>query len=751
MFYAHSENKIGVCETVAEHISEVSKLAGVFAGQWNRELEGKIAGLFHDLGKYTDAFQQVLKGACMVDHATPGAAAVLYRYKLDGIASAIAIEGHHDGLQYGDRDSLLKNLSMRDSVNSFCKSYSTKDFKSLINYLVKDNLDIPNANYSFSKYPELCNNKQYIAAMLYVRMLFSALVDADYLATEAHFQGDENGKKYRKKAEKLDAEAALKKLMEYKKSIEISSTANENINKIRRELFSVCCESAKTEKGIFTLTAPTGSGKTLAMLAFALHHASYNKQQRIIIVLPFLNIIEQTARVYKRILEHDSDSKYILEDHSLTDYDADESGNSRLFSENWDSPIIITTTVKFFESLFSNKPSACRKLHNIANSVIIFDEAQTMPDNLTIPTLSALMILYENYGCSIVFSTATQPAYESLNRFISGNVNKAWEPREIVPKELRLFERARRIEPVWYKECLSFDSLVEQVSDMHQALIIVNLKRHAQDLYRKLSAVSKNVYHISTYMCPSHRLDMLNRINKLLNDGLPCILVSTQCVEAGVDIDFPVVWRAMAPLEAIIQAAGRCNRNGRDTGTMYIFTPESDEEKYPGKDYKWGAITVKSMLLENDIDIYDTETIRAYYKKYYESIGIENKSEDLDKAVIRRDFPEVMRLYRWIPARGISVLVPYKAKMKEFEQLKDEAFNKGFSRSWARRAQSICVNVAYNSRNPIMDYITEVKVIRKGREAEGSGFYILLNSNLYSDDFGLDITCAGGEGFYIAE
>jgi len=747
MFYAHSENKAGIWENVISHLIAVSKLCKEFASEWGCESEGEIAGLFHDIGKYTDAFQKVLSGEfCKIDHATPGAAALLCQYRADGVAAAIAAQGHHDGLQSGHLDSLRSALSMKENRNQFGKTYSSTAFKELLNILLSDYQSIPSVENINSGYPGLCEQGKHIPAMLYVRMLFSALVDADYLATEAHFEGDNMGMKYREKSPELNPDVAITKLLDYKSKLEKNSKASSEINQIRKDLFTACNSAAKYPKGIFTLSAPTGAGKTMAMLAFALNHAKLNNQKRIIIVLPFLNIIEQTASIYKEILCEDSNSGYLLEDHSLSELN----DNARLFSENWDSPLIITTTVKFFESLFSNRPTDCRKLHNIANSVVIFDEAQTMPARLTLPTLNALTALSSRFGCTIAFSTATQPAYESLNCFFSEKAELEWKPTEIVPADLRLFERSKRVKPIWNEQAMTFDHVAKQIVNANQVLAIVNLRRHAQELYNKVSDICENAdtYHISTYMCPAHRLDVLKQVREQLAEELPCRLISTQCVEAGVDLDFPIVWRAMAPFEAIIQAAGRCNRNGRGEGIVNVFTPQLEEEKYPGEDYKRGAVTLKGMLMDKSIDLCDTKAIHTYYKKYFEFINIQNKNVELDNAITTHNFEDVEHNYHWIPSMGINILVPYKGQLEQFEALKEEGLNRGFSRKWAHSARQLCVNVILNNKTQIRDYITEVMIIKNRKEREGTGFYVLLNNSLYSEKYGLDVSCTGGEEFF---
>lgn len=749
MFYAHSENKVKKRETVLEHLTEVSRLCKEFTGEWDCDTEGEVAGLFHDVGKYTHAFQEVLKGnSIKIDHATPGAAALLFQYRLDGIASAIAVQGHHDGLQSGYFDSLKMALSMKESRNKLGKSYSTTSFNELISILLGEYQKLPLRDFIKSGYAGLCEQGMNIPAMLYVRMLFSALVDADYLATEAHFEGDEMGMKYRENAPALNPDVAIQKLVDYKDKLERCSKASTEINQLRKDLFDACYSAGEYSQGIFTLSAPTGAGKTLAMLGFALNHAKHKNKKRIIIVLPFLNIIEQTARVYKEILCDGGNPDYILEDHSLRNFDDGE--RTRLFSENWDSPLIITTTVKFFEALFSNRPTECRKLHNIANSIVIFDEAQTMPAGLTIATLNTLAALSSRFGSTIVFSTATQPAYESLSQYFSENAEMGWCPKEIVPKDLKLFKRSKRVKPIWHKQAMTFNQVAKQIAEANQVLAIVNLRRHAQELYNKVLELCDNTYsyHLSTYMCPAHRLDVLNQVKEQLAKGSPCRLISTQCVEAGVDLDFPVVWRAMAPFEAVIQAAGRCNRNGRGAGIVNVFTPQIEEDKYPGEDYKKGAVTLKGMLMDKSVDFCDTEAIHEYYKKYFDFIRIQEKGIELNKAITNRNFEDVQRLYHWIPSKGINVLVPYKEQMQQFEELKEIALESGYSRKWGYAARSLCVNVILNSKSQIKDYVTEVMVIKSGKEKEGTGFYILLNNDLYNEKYGLDVSCTGGEEFF---
>jgi len=369
-------------------------------------------------------------------------------------------------------------------------------------------------------------------------MRISALTDADYLVTEAHFNGTQDGMVYRPASARLNPDIFLAKLLQYKGRLEQDLIASPEVLAMRQALFSACLEAGTAPQGAFTLTAPTGTGKTLSTLAFALRHAMQHKLRRVIVVLPFLSLIEQTVRVYRDVVG-ELGNECVLEDHSLVEYASD--GQAKLLSENWDAPLIVTTTVKFFEGLFANRSTACRRLHNIANSVIVFDEAQTMPPSLAVPTLAAVTELCASYGCSAVFATATQPAFESLVTHMKDVCAATWSPVEIVPVILDLPRRAERVEIRWPSGPMAWSEVAVNMSESHQSLAIVNTRRHAKALYSIVNTLreSHTSFHLSTDMCPEHRLDTLAAVRQRLSSGLPCYLVSTQCIEAGVDLDFP--------------------------------------------------------------------------------------------------------------------------------------------------------------------------------------------------------------------
>jgi len=396
-----------------------------------------------------------------------------------------------------------------------------------------------------------------------------------------------------------------------------------------------CLAAGEMEPGLFTLTAPTGSGKTLSTLAFALRHARRHGLRRIVIVLPFLSIIDQTVRVYREALaEIAAGDRYLLEHHSLALEQVEGEDNAArlrgMLAENWDAPVVITTSVQLLESLFSNSPSACRKLHRLARSVVVFDEVQTLPLKIVLPTLAALSSLAGRYGTTVVFSTATQPAFMHLDKKVQGFCAAGWHPREIVPQELRLFERLQRVRVSWPGdgERLAWDELAARFRELDQALCIVNLKKHAREVFAVLSSRHEGqAFHLSTAMCPKHRAAVLAAVRERLENGKPCFLVATQCVEAGVDLDFSSVFRALGPLDSIAQAAGRCNRNGKlASGDLHVFVPQ--DAGYPPGPYRQAAELTAVMLRggkEPSID--DPADFERYFRSLYQIAKLED--EDL--------------------------------------------------------------------------------------------------------------------------
>ncbi|GAB6166957.1 CRISPR-associated helicase/endonuclease Cas3 [Thermostilla marina] len=692
-YWAHSENDAGagIRETLAEHLRQVARLAREFAEAFDAGPQAEAAGLLHDLGKYGESFQRRLDDPSVRagDHWTAGALAALRFLKEAGIAPALAILGHHGGLPAGmphrSADRLAQAVG-RGFMKDECLATS-KDLPGLFARWQKDGLALPEASpvIAAHEYDRLKN----AATMLDVRMLFSSLVDADFLATEAHFSGDaETPRRPRPSGLPLDCDRAIEALEAYRLAVK-ATHASHPMAELREQLYENCVDAASFDPGVFTLSAPTGSGKTLAMLAFALHHARRHGMRRIVLVVPYINIIDQTARVYRDIFSHLPPGA-VLEHHSLNEdilgarseepeepSDTNDGPSPRLLAENWDAPVILTTTVQFFESLMSHRPSRCRKLHRLAKSVVLFDEVQSLPIELAVATLATIARLADPDGpfrSSIVFATATQPAFETLDEPVRQFCYRGWKPREIVQDVPNLFRAAKnRVNVEWRHETrIDWDELAAEIAVHRRVLAIVNLKRHAIELVDRLKGTLETedgLLHLSTSMCPAHRSRTLDEVRRRLDSDERLVLVSTQCVEAGVDLDFPIVYRALAPLEAIAQAAGRCNRHGllARPGKVVVFKPD-DEYLYP-PGYAQAAGSAEAFLngrlreggSGNIID--DPHELQNYFAQYYHLCGYASAEEQSETEILRAvaalDYPETDRLYRLIRQDAINVLVPY--------------------------------------------------------------------------------------------
>lgn len=712
-YLAHSANKQGDTHLAKEHLAEVAQLATEFAGKALWSGEAVLAGLLHDLGKYADSFQARLRGeASGLDHWSAGAWVALSEYQ--AVAAALAVQGHHTGLQRGDKNALYAmnpaTLTQRHPLNL---KLSDSDLSRLKSRADADSINFTKPGNYIIDPKEIFKNP--VAAMLDVRMLFSCLTDADFLDTEAHFEGTP-----REKGSTLNVAEALQTLTDFMNdSVRTSSKADKSVLDARNSLWEMVTNAADRSPGLLTLTAPTGSGKTLAMLKFALEHAALNGLKRIVLAVPFLSIIEQTAAIYRAVFK-DFPDNFVLEHHSLAGLGSEEAKDDaeaaverarRLLSENWDAPIIITTNVQLLESLFSNRPSACRKLHNLMESVIMFDEAQTLPQALAVPTLAALSHLSTAYRSTVLFATATQPAFDTLDHAVSAKVPAGWRPAEAAPDHAGLYQTLRRYEVRWPDEGESKDwsGLAEEIRDENQALCVVNLKSHAQAILDELKN-NDSVFHLSTNLCALHRRAVLDDVCSRLTNMLPCRLISTQCIEAGVDVDFPVVYRALAPLDAIAQAAGRCNREGRLTddngnrkmGAVRVFEPDVTgdyRKRYPTRAYFQAAEVTRSMLNTarrsglDGLDLNDPQVFREYYRSLYDLSKPETQNGELQDAITNADFVRVAQEYRLIDHSAIQVLVPYEKYRDLFDELQCQQDGEGINAQWIRKAQGLAVSV----------------------------------------------------------
>ncbi|MCD6121143.1 MAG: CRISPR-associated helicase Cas3' [Spirochaetales bacterium] len=707
-YYAHSiqnepPNKWQLLET---HLNQTAKLASKFAKHFNSSKWAYTAGLWHDLGKYSDDFQKMLHETAKrhIDHSTAGAQYAVKKYGTQyGKILAYIISGHHTGIPDGKSTSsscLVRRLS-----------------KTIPEYR-PDNPDILKKNdlgkFPFLKSLDIKNTpheKLGFKLSFFIRMLYSCLVDADFLDTE-HFLNPEKSELRPKSQLSIDFLNILGKYI-FRLSADSEKT---EINKKRYEIFKYCSESAELKPGFFSLTVPTGGGKTLSSLYFAVKHALKFGMERIIYVIPYTSIIEQNAEIFRNIFGE----KYVLEHHSSFNFDENE--KVKLAAENWDIPITVTTNVQFFESLFSNRSSKARKLHNTADSVVILDEAQMLPVPLLYPTLEALKELAETYNTTVLFCTATQPALLYREDFIRGLTNV----KEIIPEPENLSLTFRRTQLHFIGKA-SDEEIADRMTEYNKALCIVNTRRHAHRLY-ELIKDNENSFHLSALMCPAHRRETLKNINSILHNNKICRVISTQVIEAGVDIDFPIVMRAMAGIDSIIQAAGRCNREGKlNIGEVFVFETEN---KIPPGLMRQGAEITRE-IKRNLKDIYSLEAINTFFRKLY---WLKNDKLDeyhiLDelKDTVSLNFPfkEIAEKYKIIKNNAEGIIIPYNDNAREIiEKLRYSNNTRGL----VRKAQQ---------------YIVQVPEFQLGKmEAAGAverinGLYpVLINESLYNKKTGL--------------
>jgi CRISPR-associated endonuclease/helicase Cas3/CRISPR-associated endonuclease Cas3-HD len=641
IYYAHSK-ETGELQTVDEHLKAVGKLSAMYSKEFGAEQMGYLCGMLHDMGKYSIEFQnRLLRNARKVDHSTAGALEVEKLLgKLFKIMLGYIICGHHSGLMdYGsDESGLIARLK--------------KDIPEYDREFVGINV---NANISKIKneIPKVKIGNGGFTIGFFIRMLYSCLVDADFLDTE-RFMQIEN---YNLRGVHEDFFNLIDKFNVYMED-KSKSAKSSKINSYRQQILNDCVNSAYQHTNLFSLTVPTGGGKTLSAMAFALNHLKHNKLKRIICVIPYTSIIEQNAKQYKDVFGEES----ILEHHSNFDFNpSNENANDenystrqklRYASENWDIPIIVTTNVQFFESLFANKSSRCRKLHNIANSVIIIDEAQMMPTNYLEPTLGAINELVNNYNTSVVLTTATKPEFPQklLTR----------KPIEIINNPEMLYKALKRVE-VEYLEELSDSNLVSKINDLEQVLIIVNTRNHAQKLYEALP--KDNLFHLSAKMCAVHRSEILNKIRTRLKNHEPCKVISTQLIECGVDISFPVVYRSITGIDSIAQASGRCNREGElDKGKVYVFNSTEDYGKavmYQSRTAECGRQVLKTF--EDPLSL---EAISRYFELLYDvekdRLDIKNIMDNFEEGAkdLAFYFEKTAKDYKLIDETE-SLIIPY--------------------------------------------------------------------------------------------
>lgn len=708
------------------------------------------AGLLHDIGKNSAAFQAYIRGnGASPDHSTAGAveAVRLFPGPL-GRLIAFAIAGHHAGLA----DGLGATGSLDARLRSDLANY--REWGMLIPALPADAQ--PRLRDGMTDLP-------YTLAFL-GRMIFSCLVDADFIETERFYAAAEGETRERgchtpltELRDRLDAHMA---------TFEGRPGA---LNAHRAEILSHARARSALAPGLFTMTVPTGGGKTLASLAFALDHAVHHGLDRVIYVIPYTSIIEQTAAIFRDALKDDTgDSPDVLEHHGNVDWDAAETlverdilSKLRRAAENWDVPVVVTTAVQFFESLHASRTSRCRKLHNLVNSVIVLDEAQTLPVALLRPCMAAIDELARNYGVSVVLCTATQPALRAMDGFKGGFAID--EARELAPDPEALYRALKRV-TVEHVGAKTDAEIADRFAGQPQMLCIVNSRRHAQALYDTIRDLP-GARHLTTLMCPAHRRQVLAEVRMELAAGRPVRLVSTSLIEAGVDVDFPEVWRAENGLDSIAQAAGRCNREGKATaGRTIVFA--SADHKRPAM-FNQQVQAMEAAVRAHPGDALGLAAVHDYFRQLYWSKG----DDYLDAAKLDgQPYPILKRLRNSLGADA-TLITPYDSVARAFRMIDDPG--KPVIVSWRggedageidqlvatlrsapvppgrtlRRLQQYTVTIPERSYGEMLS-VHAIQPVAADKYAER--FMLVQDVGLYAQATGLSLDPFGGEAWSAA-
>ncbi len=727
--------KDGRLHLLADHLRGVEELASTFAGTFGAAECGAIAGRWHDFGKFSGDFQTMIHGAYGMeahieaeggprDHSTAGALLARRQFAGDdedlGWALAWCIAGHHAGLSdQADLDDRLKRKA------ELLGRLLQKD-------LAAEVVRAPTPSLALPGWTDRGNDTDNALAFdFFVRLLFSALCDADFLDTEAFHSAD--SKSLRGKfADLKDLRTRLDAYLDEK-----AEAGTGAVHDVRQDVRSACTSAATLTPGAFSLTVPTGGGKTLASMAFALRHAELHGLDRVIVAIPFTSIIEQTVDQYRRVFGAEN----VVEHHSAADPEK-ETPRNRLASENWDAPIVVTTTVQLFESLFANRTSKARKLHSLVRSVIVLDEAQVVAPKLLPPIVEMLSSLVRDLGSSLVVSTATQPAW-TREMLPSGMRWCLEDVHEICPADLGLAQRLRRVQPVFLGEApIPFSDLAPLVAKHPSSLSIVHRRADARLLCEELDQITgdSRTWHLSALMSPSHRSFVLDALRQELRAGRSVRCVSTQLVEAGVDIDFPVVFRALAGIDALAQAAGRCNREGKleGLGELVVFTAETE----PPPGVLRTALSLTKVMRSaaaasgQDLDLFSPITHAEFFRGLYANVTMDGGLNIQDLRAVFK-FDEVARAFRLIENDMVPVVIALRSGGDAVPDAKvpgntaacravDDLAKFGPSRLGMRRLQRHTVNVPK-------------RVVESGAALRlvGDTIHVLENPAAYDCRFGL--------------
>lgn len=713
-YYAHISEDGTRRESVRQHLDEVAEMAAGFAEPFGAKEEAYRAGKCHDAGKYGERFQRRIRGEKIeADHSTAGAQLLAQQRDLWG---AMAVAGHHGGLP--DLGSRM-DTAQDNTLTGRCKR-KVDDYRS---FFTENEIPV-------AKVPNYAQKGNGFERAFFTRMLFSGLVDADYLCTERFM---ENGQVERGgSADVKELRRRFDVYSEKKWSAE-DTPLNVERAKIRRR----CIEMADAASGLFKLTIPTGGGKTAASMAFALNHAVRHGKQRVIYVIPYTSIIEQNSDVFASALGEEN----VLQHHSASDMSIDENDpavlRKRLAAENWDAPIIMTTAVQFLESLFAAKTSKCRKLHNIANSIVIFDEAQMLPLNLLRPCVAAISELVKNYGVTAVLCTATQPALDTLFQEFLPHT----KPVELAPPDLNhsVFQRVHYV----YTPQTEQSAILEELNAQQQVLCIVNTRARAERWYSSLKGDGN--YHLSTRMTPNHRRRILQEVRKRLEKGLTCRLISTSLVEAGVDVDFPVVYREIAGIDSIVQAAGRCNRNGKThvPGTVHIF---NTGEKAPLLQER--NISAGESILNRGMMPDDPKAVERYFREIYHMTGMEQMDRGCDGRPVLRALIEgdcgcqipirtVSKRFKVIHEDTCTVCIPTADNVADIDSLRSGIRSRALMRRLGQDSVSL-----YRTQYQLLKQAGKLEAV------EADLAILVLPEQNYDENTGIRVSATGGDAIF---
>lgn len=731
-YYAHKD------ELLITHLKRTGELCKEFGSKFENEKVCEFMGLNHDLGKHTLKFLQVLNGERVkVDHAIVGAW-IASGWGIKGIyeMTGYIIAAHHSLLnisevnlngprdEYGNLD-FNKDFYTYDNNKEMSVS-SMNEFMEIVDFVKSNSLNLTLNSNDYFDLKNMSENQK----MFYMRMLYSCLIDADYCATaeneNPNYIKDSTG-------EFIPFEILEQQLETYRNNIIKNSNSNSNMNVLRNQIYEDCGKAGELGTNLYTLTAPTGTGKTLAILNFALKHCKENHKDRIIIVLPQLSIIDQNVKIYKEICG----DNIVIEDDSNAEYDE----NTKLFSDRWSSQIIVTTSVKFFETLFKCKNTDLRRLHSICNSAVVFDEGHTLPSNLLNSTLEIMNELVLRYNTTVVFSSASP-----LNFNYRKGIN--WSPIEIIEDVDKLYKDyafAKNLKIKFNLKPQNYSDLCKKITK-NNACFIFNVKKQALHMYQELIKTydEKDCYFISTSLCSQHRLDLIEEITKKLKNNEKCYVASTQCLEIGVDLDFIQVFKHLAPFPSVIQSAGRNDRNCYGNGEFEVFIIEDEElpmlkQNYPGTEYYNSAMKVKIMLDKHNgyLDINDLDILDEYSHLLYNTIGSDKDKEELIVAINDMNFEKTKQQYKMIDNGSVSVIVPYKNTINKYRKIRDEidSNNSCITKKQMKQCRKFVVN-CYDKN--ISKYCEQLKVRIHGIEYPTNWFIIGENSSFYDNNFGLN-------------